>query len=389
LGSARLEISINDAPLKGDEVSKINLVEVRESDRDPAVAIVRFTLVQKPSGEYALLDDNKFKPSATLKIALAAPDGGTQYLFNGFITHIRPHFQRQVQVAAYCEVIAMDALSVLDVEERVAVYEDTTDSDAASKIFGRYGISVTTDPSDAKHEEKKQMLVQRSTDYAFLKRLAARNGFVCYVESDDESGTPSAFFGKPKIDKTPQDDLTVLRAGENLVWVDFQYKTTGAVKWTGSAFDPFEKTVVSTTATGGNLQPIGGGSDVGSDVESGIKKVGASDMVGVQKLLRDPLPFDQQVNAESKGRTDMVLFKIEAQGQLDPASYKGLIRAHTPVVIKGVGSIFGGVYYVKTVRSVHNPVSGDVTQMFTAERNATGADTAPYGKQESDEEGLD
>ena len=65
--------------------------------------------------------------------------------------------------------------------------------------------SVVEDTSvvEITHDEAVSTILQRETDMQFLKRLALRNGFECYVE-----GT-TGYFRKPQVGATPQPVLAV------------------------------------------------------------------------------------------------------------------------------------------------------------------------------------
>ena len=53
------------------------------------------------------------------------------------------------------------------------------------------------------HDEQVSTIIQRETDMQFLKRLALRNGFECYVEGQ------TGFFAPPQLNGKPQPVLAV------------------------------------------------------------------------------------------------------------------------------------------------------------------------------------
>ncbi len=61
---------------------------------------------------------------------------------------------------------------------------------------------------------------------------------------------------------------------------------------------------------------------------------------------------------------------IELRAELDPALYRGLLRARRPVLVRGVGRRFSGIYYVESVRTTLE--NARLLQTFVAVRNATG-----------------
>lgn len=357
-----ISVMTNGERLEGRLLDRLSHLEVRESDGDPTVATLRFRLIQRPTGDYSPIDDDIFAAGERLAIAIAAPGGVAQRLFDGFATHIRPHFE-EIEANCYLEVIGMDAAVVLDAEERIAAYPDVSDQEAAEQILNRYQIPLTSDSTASRQTEDGQLLVQRGTDWQFLKRLAQRNGFVLYFDYDVAEDGVVAHFHRPRVDEPPQADLTILRENQNLTWVDFQLTMTGPVRHIGSAIDPIKKQIIRADETP-ELEPMGE-EGLANAVEDGLKSAGAA---SAQVILRDPFPSDPAINATATGATALARFFVEARGEIDPALYRGLLRARLPVLIKGVGAKFSGTYYVRSVRTVLQ--EGQLTQTFIAVRNA-------------------
>lgn len=360
----RLLVSIDGQPLDAPVLGLLTRVEVRESDADPTLLALRFNGTQSPEGEFSPIDEGLFTPAVKISLDVEAPGGTTVRLFEGFVTHVRPHFE-VIESNTYVEVLAMDAAVLLNAEERVEAYPGVTDTDAVQQIFSRYQIQLTSEATQTRHEEDRQLLVQRGTDWDFVQRLARRNGFVCYLEPDPQSGAVTAYFRPRAVKDTPQADLTVHRDDVNLKWLDLQSTMTGPVKVTGAAIDPIGKRIVRSDGAS-KVDPLGD-KLLGDDVESGLKQAGAAAAKG---LLRDPFPEEGAIAAEGSAATDRALFAVEARGEVDTTLYRNLLRARRPVLIKGVGRTFAGVYYVRAVRTTID--EGVISQTFVAERNAMG-----------------
>ncbi|MDB4927881.1 MAG: hypothetical protein JWM10_365 [Myxococcaceae bacterium] len=360
----RFSVLVDDQPLDGSALGLLFRLEVRESDDNPTVASLRFRLSQQPDGNYAPLDDDLFAPSTKLRVSVEAPGGLLVALFHGYVTHLRPHFET-IESNAYLEVLAMDAASLLDTEERAHAYPDSTDADAATEVFRRYDIEVEAAPTEARHEASGMLLVQRSTDWAFVQRLARRNGYVCYLEPDPRTGDVKAYFRPRALDADQQADLTLMREGTNLNWVDLQLKGTGPTYFKGATIDPIAKRMIRTE--GAPVVDALGDSRLDDLVERGLRGAGV-EVAG--SMLRDAFPLAAVLDAEGSAATDRALFAIEARGSVDPSLYRGLLRARRTVPIKGIGQMLTGLYYVRSVRTVVD--EGVLTQSFVAERNALG-----------------
>ena len=362
--SPRINVLVAGSPLDPTVLAQMTRAEVRESDCDPSVLALRFRLVQRADGEFGPLDDDLFESGVVLSFELEPPGGLTQRLFEGPITHIRPHFET-IESNAYVEVLAMDAAVLLDAEERVAAWPNMTDSDVVSQVLSGYQIPVQADDTSVLYDEDRQLLMQRATDWRFLQHLAQRNGARFYFEYDGSQEQVVAHFAAPDVDGPPQPDVVLLQDGQCLNWADVQLVATGPVTMTASALDPIAKQIVRGDGTPA-LAPMGD-DDAAEAVESGLKAAGATASLA---FVRDPFPLDEAIGAETTAATDAARFVIELRAELDPALYRGLLRARRPVLVRGVGRRFSGIYYVQSVRTTLEGAT--LLQSFVATRNATG-----------------
>lgn len=362
--SPRINVLVAGSPLDPLVLAQMLRAEVRESDTDPSVLALRFRLVQRANGEFGPLDDELFEPGVELSFELEPPGGLTQRLFEGLITHIRPHFET-VEANAYLEVLAMDAAVTLDAEERVVAWPNVKDSDVVSQILSTYQIPAEVDDTAVLYDEDRQLLMQRATDWRFLQFLAERNGARFYFEYDGARQQVVAHFGAPDVDGPPQADLALLQENSSLNWADLQLVATGPVTMSAAALDPIGKQIVRGEGT--PALALLGGDDAAGAVEAGLKDAGASAAVA---FVRDPFPLDEAIGAETTAATDKARFVIELRGELDPALYRGLLRARRPVLVRGVGARFSGIYYVQSVRTTLEGAT--LLQSFVATRNATG-----------------
>ena len=362
--SPRVNVLVDGSPLDPVVLAEMVRAEVRESDRDPTVLAMRFRLNQRADGEFAPVDDDVFEPGVVVGFELEPPGGIVQRLFEGPVTHIRPHFET-IASNAYVEVLAMDAAVLLDAEERVAAWPNVTASDVVSQVLSGYRIPVQADDTAVLYDEDRQLLMQRGTDWRFLQHLAQRNGARFYFEYDTAQGQVVAHFAVPDVDGPPQPDVVVLQDDRNLNWADLQLAAAGPVTMTAAALDPIGKQIVRGDGT--PALAVLGDDDAAAAVEQGLKAAGAT---GAAAFVRDPFPLDEAIGAETTAATDAARFVIELRAELDPSLYRGLLRARRPVLVRGVGSRFSGIYYVESVRTTLEGAA--LVQSFVATRNATG-----------------
>jgi hypothetical protein len=371
--SAQVNVIVQGDRLDPKVLTLLSRLEVRESDSDPTAAALRFGLMQRPNGEFTPIDDDLFTPGVQIGVDVAAPGSLPQRLFEGFVTHIRPHFE-PIEANGYVEILGMDAAVVLDAEERIEAWPNKSDSQVAEEVFGRYDLATVVEQTSATHEEDRQLLVQRGSDWSFVSRLARRNGMRAWIEFDADQDQAVAHFAKPPVTDEPQPDLIILQEGRTLNWVDIQWTATGPVRYSGAAIDPLAKQIVR--GEGEPAMELLGDEDAAEMVEGGLKEAGAETATA---LLRDPVPLDGAITAEATGSTDAARFVIELRGELDPALYRGILRPRRTVLIRGIGRRFSGIYYVQAVRTTLQ--EGALIQTFVAVRNATGqTGREPFGQ---------
>ena len=377
--AARFAIQIDGTRLSAAELGRVSALELHEGDDVMARALIRFRLGQGAEGSYPVIDDGPFEPGAEIQVSLAAPGGTDQIIFTGLLSHLRPHFE-DIEANSYLEIVASDHAMLLAAEDRVATYPDASDSDAAAEICGRYGLAIEADETDARLGADDILLIQRSDDWSFLRHLATRNGFTAYFEPDPASGAPTCHFHARRLEDPPQADLTILRENGNLDWVDFQIAHDRPQARNVAAIDAVAKRLVRADAE--SPEAVLGEALFTAEAESGLVRAGAGAAV---RHLRGALPRDAAINTHATGRMARDHMAVEARGGLDPALYRGLLRAHRPVLIKGVGERLTGTYYVTEV--VTTMEEGELRQRFAAVSNALGrAGGEDFGQSAEEEE---
>jgi phage protein D len=256
-------------------------------------------------------------------------------------------------------VVAMDPTVLMNLKEDVRRWPDMADSDIATSIFGDYNFLPQVDSTEPSRQSDDVTTIQRGTDIQFLRTLAHRNGFECYVEANPTTGDIEGHFHPPQNDQAAQGVLTV-NMGEatnvNSFNARYDMLRPTAARVTGLDIESQEDQPADAQETG--------------LAEMGQETTIARDRPRQVMLAQTGLSQTGELQTLAQSVTDRSAWAISAQGELNTVAYGGILRAKRPVNVRGAGRQFSGTYYVE---QVHHSFTGDsYTQRFTLRRNATG-----------------
>jgi phage protein D len=241
----------------------------------------------------------------------------------------------------------------MDREEKLHAWPNEKDSSIAAQIFDLYGFSSVVEDTQVVHDEAVSTIIQRETDIQFLKRLALRNGFECYVE-----GT-TGFFRKAQLGAPPQPVLAVHFGRETTVnRVTFAVNALTPANVTMFDVDLASREVLEATVTASQQPALGA---IRSDPPLGIPP----GQVFVRMNARTGLP---EMAALCQGSFHEGEWFVTAEGEIAGNQYGHVLKPWRTVTMKGVGETYSGVYYVTHV--THRLTPSGYTQFFRAKRNA-------------------
>jgi phage protein D len=338
-----------------------SLIEmVIEDDQHLATVVrIKFAITVDTAGVWSLLDDERIKLWKPLTVKVQLGDEETE-LLKGFITQINPHIMTDLN-SCCLEVVAMDGSCLMSVEEKIKAWPDKSDSDIAREVFQSYSLTPEVDDVDVVHEEAVSTIMQRETDIRFLKRLARRNGFECFVKGD------TGYFCSPALDDDPQPVLAA-QFGENTNLMTFRAKLNAlrpmAVEM--QQYDIAAKEILTATADAGEQRQLGRDAAIAVAVPNGNT---------AKMFVRHTIATNQsEMENLCRALFNEAEWFMEGRGEVDTVAYGTVLQPRQVVPIRGVGETFSGLYYVCSVRHVFT--AGNYVQHFTAKRNAL-APTGP------------
>ena len=310
-------------------------------------------LVQQADGTWPYVDDERLDVWKPVTIEAGFGDESEE-LLRGYITHLLPHFDPDPATCTL-EVWGMDSSVLMDREEKLKDWPDKRDSDIASEIFGQYGLAAEVEDTTVVHDQAVSTIIQRESDIQFLRRLARRNGYECYVQGE------SGYFRPPQLDATPQPLLAAHFGDETtLLRFDIEVDALAPVNVAAAQLDRTSKEVVEAQSEASQQSALGA-SDAASLLGSGIDPA-------LVILDRVAATGAEEMAALTQGLYHAAEWFVTGEGEIDATEYGHVLMPHQTVTIKGIGERYSGVYYVTHVTHVLTPAS--YVQRFRTQRNA-------------------
>jgi phage protein D len=330
----------------------INL-EVEVDIEAAAVFNLNLPLNLDGQGQWSFIDDQRLQPWAEVQIE-AGFENEVDEIFRGFITHIIPHIETELS-KSYLAIRGMDFTIAMDTKEILKAWPDKMDSEIAHEIFSSYGLEAEIQDTGVVHDDSVSTILQRETDIRFLKRLARRNGFECFVEKG------KGFFRSPNF-QAPSQKVLAIHFGEETNLSSFKAEVSATRPFIAemSQLDPRTREEQNGTAIFSERHQLGATAALDffpADIPPGLHVVRGG-------LATNP----EQMQKLCQALVDESSCFVEAWGEIVSHLYDAVLKPRQPVAIKGVGERFSGIYYVTNIR--HKFAPNNYTQRFCAKRNA-------------------
>ncbi|MEZ4727621.1 MAG: contractile injection system protein, VgrG/Pvc8 family [Caldilineaceae bacterium] len=344
--------------IEGEEASDLYAdlsdLAVELDDELAAQFRLRLALDREQTGVWRYLDDERLAVWRQVTIS-AGFDDGVEELIDGYITHLRPAFDPN-PVGCTLEIWGMDRSVLLDRQEKLKAWPNKKDSDIAREIFRHpYALTPAVEDTVVVHDEAISTMIQRESDMHFLRRLAARNGFDCYVE-----GT-TGYFRAPQLTAAPQPVLAVHFGDEtNVEWLTFEVDALLPANVTMQQIDRLGKDVQSVSVTASRqpaLGEIAAADLLATGIDPGQIVIGQTAATGLPEMT-----------ALCQGLYQQATWFLTGEGEIQGNRYGHALKPRRTVTIKGVGERYSGVYYVSHV--THTFGEDGYRQHFRVKRNA-------------------
>jgi len=344
-------------PAPYDVVSALTKVEVTNDAEQGDGFQITFTLGKDKTLDYGLLQSGALEPFTRVIVGVLL--GVTpEPLIDGIITHhqFAPSGEPGVSTLT---VTGKDVSLMLDLEEKNAKYENMPDFLIFTQLiaqYAQYGLVPVPTPTPDIPIMLFRIPRQHETDLKFIQRLAAKNGFVFYIEPLT-FGVNTAYFGVEKRIGIPQPALSMNMGGSsNLKSLHFTYDSLAPISTKGKFIEPISKTSIPIPPLPSlRIPPLALNSATARRI----------------RLLRESANQNPaSAAATAVGQVTRAPEAVSGEGELETVHYGSILRARKLVGVRGAGLNYDGMYYVRRV--THSIARGSYTQKFTLSREGTG-----------------
>jgi phage protein D len=330
-------------------------LEVRLYDRQRGVFQMTFAIAKGAPGEYRLLRDGLMDPPARVHLSVALGGRG-EALIDGVVTEHQVAPSNEPGQARLV-VTGEDLSRSMDLEERNRTFANQSDSAIVEGVVREHGMRPDVTATDEVPAETQRLTTQQGTDLEIVEDLAARNGFVFFVEATEVPGAPLAYWGPERRDGPVQPALSVdMGPATNVSWLRFGFSAIAGAAPQLAILDPLTKQVVGIPVPDPRQPPLS--SRPASNLRTSQVREAAN---------LDPLQAALRALATSNQSAD----PASGSGELVVSRYGRLLHCRQRVDVRGAGSGQDGTYSVSAVTHVIR--RGEYRQRFTLKREGRGA----------------
>jgi len=350
---------IDGGPASEDLLAAVQQIEVEDHARMADMLRIQLAIsVQEGGTGWTVLDEDLFCRLANIKVEVTVGSRLTAQLIDAYVIETSIQFSNEPGKSVLT-VMAMDPAVLMNLDEKIRPWPNMADSDIASAIFGDYGFSPDVEGTEPSRQEVDSTTIQRGTDIQFLQELAHRNGYECYVQLNPQDGSTEGHFHRPRVDETPQGVLTVnMGPRTNVNSFTSRYDMLRPVTAQVTGLDIETKSDQAVNVESSALSNLGGESVINGDRPRRVL------------LSQTGLAQTGELQTMAQALVDQSSWAILAEGELNTVAYGDVLRAKSPVLVRGVGRQFSGTYYVEKV--LHAITGDGYVQRFSLRRNALG-----------------
>jgi phage protein D len=342
----RTSITVNGAPLGAHDLELVQSLSLEETLGGQDKVSITVQLVTSDNSAWTSCLDPLVAPATPFHVTLTRGSHTVEVEARS----VSASWQVAPGGSSTITVEGMDRSVELDRQDVQRLWQDTNDAAIAKTLFSEHGLDPQVDSTPSGADSDTYSPQQGTTDWAFLKGLAGRNGFDLHIESIN--GVVSGVFRKINVTAAAQAKIA-------LGYGPLGGNATASVQLLAGQEVHVTRTVPGTSDV-----------DVASDNGKG-DAMGTRSLGGVTLVRTHTAGSVSVLDAQSTATAmaERSAFGATLNATLTSAD-SPLIRARRTVTVAGLGEALDGLWLVRSVR--HTVTPGGHSQALGLIRNALG-----------------
>lgn len=355
---AATRLFFDNSPASDEQLSRFGEIRVDQAIGVAAEAELEMAIDADSGGRWSGMEEGFAQPFARIRVEVKVGDGNFTPLIDGPIVGQRFELDAAPGESRMVLVVHDDSV-LLNQEEKVALYENMTDSDIASALIAEYGLTPEVSTTPGAGATLQRTVVQRGTNMQLLRELARRHGMFAYVRPGDLPGRSTGVFEAPRLSPGSLPELLLLGRSRNVNRFSAQF----------DALRPVSASAGSVTAADKQAQS----SQTQQSGQTALGDVTAHTAVPApgKALLARTREEQADIAAAAQASADQSAWAYSAEAEVDADTYPGVLAPYQVVRVAGAGGHLSGDYLIGRVTHVIG--DGSYRQQFTLRRNARSA----------------
>jgi phage protein D len=324
---------------------QLNRVGIEEQEDDPIVS------------------NSDLEPFSRMIIGLTL-NGTPKILLDGMITHHEVNYTDAGELLF--TVTGEDVSVMMDLKEESVLHPAQAEHIIATKLiatYARYGLTPDVKPPPTIETPliTDRIPSQQETDFAYLRRMAERFGYVFYIQPGPVSGVNTAYWGPVRSTGVPLPALTVdMGSFTNVSSANVRLDALSATIVEGKVQDRKTNQIQPINITKGNRSPL-----AKTNVLQLHSKSRTTQFRGTGHSASRAKSIAQATVENSLDRS------VALTGTLDTFIYNDILLVGKSIAVRGLGATHDGAYLIHQVS--HSIQGNHYIQRFTLHRDGIGS----------------
>lgn len=351
---AEYRLFFDNEPADQNRIEPIEEIRVDQAIDMVTEAQIMFPIGRDDGGEWPGILDDTLAPMTSVRLEVSVAEGDFVPLIEGRVVAQRfelggaPNESQAV-------IVVHDESALMNREDKARLFEDMAPEDIAAQIFAEYGFDGQTESSGIGAPSLERVVMQRGTDFGFLRQLARQANMVVHVDPGSQPGQSVGHFRHLPTAATGLPEMILTGDERNVNRLTLELDALSPVTARADQVDP------------ANLATLSAESDAPAVASLGDTPV--MDLAHpAQVFLDHPMADLTELEAGVQAAVDRGSWAYSGQGEVSAEVYPAVLQPYQVLSVAGAGSRLSGDYLISEVGHILRDEG--YRQAFTLRRNA-------------------